>query len=943
MDELIDFLDQVLPATGWVCVVGISKTGGGVRTQKFFSTHGEAIEEAQALADEGLNVYFGCATFKTNESREQGNAQHLQSFFLDLDCKDKGFADKGAALAALKVFCKTTGLPRPTIVDSGGGLHVYWPLTAPVSAEKWKPLASALKRLCAEKKFAADPAVTADSARILRVPTTFNHKFTPAAEVRVLHMTQPVELAVIEQALQEHVVLFDPSTVAPSAKKDGATEWVQDPNIRTRFDRILSRPDPCMQLQNVVDTRADAQEPLWRAALSIAWRCEDRDEALKRVSEGHPGYSEQSTRSKASGTKGPYTCEQFDNQVLGICDACPHRGNIKSPISLGAVLAETVGVPHEEIAKVWDSTDVHPALPYPYHRGEKGGIYRDLGGGPTKIYENDFYVIDRIDDDIQGETVAFRLHLPNDAIRQFTLPLMVVTSKDKLREELCRYGMVVYGKQMDYIMEYVSTWVKDLQTKRSAAKSVYQFGWTPEFKGFVVGATEYGMTEEQDKYSPPSEPTAQFKEHMTPKGTLEGWKRVAAFYNHPSMIKYQFGVCAGFGSILYAMSGTDGGLLISVESPQSGHGKSYMAYVVNSIYGHPRATVLGAKSTDNAIMSRLGVWNSLPVHIDEVTKWPAERMADFVYAFNNGIGKARMQASVNAERVNRATWRNISFMTSNSMVYTTLAHTKAVPLGEMMRVFPLRISEALSVDQMKADATFAYLDKNYGVAGVHWARYVLKNKDKLKQDIEDMKLALINSVGFRHPHRFWLAGVACALVAANHAERAGILMYNPRAVAVWATQYCTDLIREVSIMERSLDDGLLVLGDMLSECFNSMVVASKATEKNTLTAIVTPKSNFLNARLDIDTREIFIRMSYFTEYCQKKGLEPSLIRLNMERQGAVVEATTCRLAAGTTLDTSAPVRVLRIQGSEAFNEQVFANITAPSDDSAAPDETVQAA
>ena len=67
-------------------------------------------------------------------------------------------------------------LPKPVLVASGGGLHAYWPLTSPVDVAVWKPVAERLKRLCEERAFAIDFGVTADVARVLRVPGTTNWK-----------------------------------------------------------------------------------------------------------------------------------------------------------------------------------------------------------------------------------------------------------------------------------------------------------------------------------------------------------------------------------------------------------------------------------------------------------------------------------------------------------------------------------------------------------------------------------------------------------------------------------------------------------------------------------------------------------------------------------------------------------------------------------------------
>jgi len=65
-------------------------------------------------------------------------------------------------------------------------VHVYWRLTESVGKENWLPVATRLKALCAKHNLLADVSVTADVCRVLRVPTTHNHKTDPPTEVTFL-------------------------------------------------------------------------------------------------------------------------------------------------------------------------------------------------------------------------------------------------------------------------------------------------------------------------------------------------------------------------------------------------------------------------------------------------------------------------------------------------------------------------------------------------------------------------------------------------------------------------------------------------------------------------------------------------------------------------------------------------------------------------------------
>ena len=166
----LEFLAVVLPSAGLgkYCAVELNHKQ---------HVYADTLEELQPQIDEWNNykydIFFAVATFKSTRKAEE--AEYIKSFFVDLD----GYYTKKDAALALDNFLQKTGLDeigRPWIVSSGGGLHCYWPLTDSIPVGIWKPIAENLKRLAAQENFKIDMTVTADSARILRVPGTLNHK-----------------------------------------------------------------------------------------------------------------------------------------------------------------------------------------------------------------------------------------------------------------------------------------------------------------------------------------------------------------------------------------------------------------------------------------------------------------------------------------------------------------------------------------------------------------------------------------------------------------------------------------------------------------------------------------------------------------------------------------------------------------------------------------------
>jgi hypothetical protein len=178
------FLSTVLSENGYYCVAGL-KDGKMVR--KSFETLDAIVDVANNFDVEERDAYFAPASFVDGASTKGENIHQIKSLFLDLDCgTGKPYPTQTEALAALRDFYKAHKLPRPLIVNSGRGLHVYWRLDKPYPREEWLPVASALKAACLQNGLDIDPAVTSDAARLLRIPNTRNFKNGNPMPVRVM-------------------------------------------------------------------------------------------------------------------------------------------------------------------------------------------------------------------------------------------------------------------------------------------------------------------------------------------------------------------------------------------------------------------------------------------------------------------------------------------------------------------------------------------------------------------------------------------------------------------------------------------------------------------------------------------------------------------------------------------------------------------------------------
>lgn len=178
---MIAFLQLILPIDGWL--VAVAKTPKGMLhhwCDAFEVQAAKLLEWSEA----GYDTYHGCASYKEPgtkyDGRKQANVHLASSLWADIDTRegksDAPYADRKEAVEALGRFCRETPLPRPLVVNSGSGLHAYWPLDEDLPLDEWKPYAQGLKAHAMKRGFHIDPHRTSDAASILRTPGTKNYK-----------------------------------------------------------------------------------------------------------------------------------------------------------------------------------------------------------------------------------------------------------------------------------------------------------------------------------------------------------------------------------------------------------------------------------------------------------------------------------------------------------------------------------------------------------------------------------------------------------------------------------------------------------------------------------------------------------------------------------------------------------------------------------------------
>lgn len=919
------FLELVLAHEGEYCVWANKGVKPNERIkQSFYSSIDEVLQAARDLDANGWNAFFALGTFFDASSRTANNMQWMKSLFLDLDCgPSKEFPSQEVAIDELRNFCENNGLPTPTLINSGRGVHVYWILSEPVCREDWWPVAERLKRLCDEQGFAADPSRTSDAASILRVPSTNNHKY---------EQPLPVDFYGVEDFNTVDFDSFatllggDPIPV-PQKREPSAVSAFKNAmykNYTGSFRRLLLKTKSgtgCNQIKHIIKHQEDIPHDLWRAGLSIANVCEDGAEAAHIMSHRHEDYNVQNTLKKMHDTGGPQFCSTIERLNPEGCEGCPNKGKITTP----AVLTKEVKEATEEdnVVEEIDGDSVKritiPALPRPYFRGQNGGVYlrsTNEDGDPEEvcIYHNDFYVTRRLHDVELGEVVSFALHLPRDGVREFVVPLAAITSREEFRKHMSMKGITTFGKDIDKLMTYTTAWINELQQTTTASEAHQQFGWTDDEKmdAFVLG--DQLITANGIEYNPPSSKTAGLISLFRPKGTKERHREILDFYNQDGMELQQFTVCAGFGTILMPLTGLYSlGVHLFGET---GGGKTTAMYTGTAIWGEPRGLTGTKGDTPNSRMNRAEVMHNLGLNTDEMTNIQGRQASDYAYQLSEGTQKNRMAGGGNYERVRGRPWRLIALSSGNVSMYAQMAMAKGDTRAEMQRLLELRVDEIplVKVDPLVSAKLFTDVQLNYGHFGPEFVQYVIANKDVIKADYEKIKAQLDKAAGLNQKNRFWSGGCSAILAGALAAKRAGIIDYDMKKLFKWVVNILT---RVKAFVDDSAASVETLVTEFITEHWGS-ILKIKSTERaqnaDGITPMVIPEQDPRNkfvARYETDTNMLYIVTKPFKTWLGEQKIDYVSTKEGMMKDMGA-KSVKMRLSKGTNLNLP-PVWVLSVK------------------------------
>lgn len=798
------FLQAVVPDDGLYCAAGYRHATKTFENQAHFETLDELIAYAHEQDDQKLEAFFALGSFKDDRSRKGDNVVSNKAFFFDIDCgKGKDYDSQNSGLEALRKFCKAVGFPQPLIVSSGYGLHVYWPFEEAVSPKEWKPYAERLKKLCLQKGMKLDAQVTADAARVLRVPGTHNHKDLSSPQpVRVLNDIKLFDFHDLCELINEHYDSAVEDMFANSRFKN-----MHDPvmdnlagNKEALFKPILKG---CGQMQYAIEHADELPEPLWRSVLSIAMHCKNGEKNAHRISAYDTDrYDPIATDKKMSGITTPHKCQTFYEQNPAVCEECPHLGKINSPMSLGmkfvpAVTSDEpkpVELEPDQLNKVLHYNIQNLRTPPKgYSFGRAGGMYVDVmdvddeGNEVAEqvlLYPNYIQPNCRLLDPDEGQSVVVGVDFPKEGIVETTIPVSELSDMHSFKKRLGMIGVALTGgKKWQELQDMLIKWLNKLQAESQAEEAKVQFGWHGEDgkRSFVVGDREY-LPNGTIRTNHPTKRTSTYIPYFKPKGTLEKWKEMADWFNRPGMEINQYVLCCGFASPLMEFVPNVYGVLFHLQSDGSGAGKTTTMYAAASVFGDYKNLCPKAESTKNFAENRLEVKKNMFFGFDEMTNFDGKYFSDFAYGVTSGEQKGRMGSSANRERSRGNAWSLIVMTTANASALDRIRQYKTFPDAELMRIMEVTTKYRPDIPTEESAKLNDLLVSNWGTAGHEYIRHVVQNQEKVRQLVLSNVQFINNKFGLENKHRFWAAKIACVYTGWQIASSLGLVSYSEKSI-----------------------------------------------------------------------------------------------------------------------------------------------------------------
>jgi hypothetical protein len=894
------FLERVLPVSGGQYFAGVTYPSGRYQQMAPLGTVDELLDLIDQRKRQKQNVFFATGVY--DGQRTIAGARYKKALYVDLDTTGthQGFTHKKGAVLALKQFCAATKFPFPNIlVDSGNGIHGYWTFSEPVTAADWQEMADALKQLCSDHGLQVDEAITADCARIMRVPGTFNYKDPSKPMACRVLLAQPgdFDVQVLRNALSLEAATIGgtASALLTGADNDDLgggmahTERVYHANTM-----VLN----CAVLKHSLDTGGkDQAGVLWHKILHLLAFTQDGQDYIHAVSDAHDEYSRERTerrfayslQQRAKGV-GPTLCKTFAQFYPAKCAGCPFNGKVKTPLILGK--AEESYLP-------------------PGYKMTDDGIFKATGFNEARQAEDWLLVFPYKVSDVEMLAVGHELILKftltgGPIVRTLTAPVVMFTGEIKeLQHMMMSSHVYVTDHQVKEFKQVMIPWMRKMSMVKDATKaSVTGLGWS-KIDGKVSFATATTVYIEDGSVQTTTGLDKQLLHDYQPKGDPALWQDAAQALIADKCNPVVAGVLSAFAAPLINFTGVSG-VMFSLCSPESGTGKSSALRVAQAVWGNPLRGVNSLNDTALSVAKKMGFLNSLPAYWDEL-RMREEVQGLVKMVFQLGQGKERSRLNSSAKHQEMGTWSTMITVATNEPVLDHIDHVTGNTNAGRLRVFEVDVPHRPMMDNtlpLKLKA----LDENHGYIADLYAEFLAKNHAALKTMTMKMQQQVSKELRTTNDQRFWVAAVSTILLAAMLVNKKGWLKVDTVSLKAWLYDEFTKQADALQGTFKTTDNRAFdALRQFCDEMRDSMVVCDHLTsraQKSPGVVHVQPMKSEIIGVIALKDKRIRVKRSSLNQWIYTKMKDsPRVIVGSLLAQGAVETKGSVTAGLANTLDS----------------------------------------
>lgn len=918
------FLKRVCSEKDEVIITQLNATRGIFWNRQSFTYN--QFDEAENLvaqwdAQKDTTIYFSVGSFanhkieengKTKIKRTQANATYFKSLCFDLDCgEDKPYKSQGDGLKKLVEVVKELQLPKPLIVSSGNGAHVYWVLEHSITKDQWVHVSKALRNALHAKGLEIDTSKIHDPSMVLR-PAGTHHKKSDWKPVEViLDDGAEHDIALLMGLLQEYVEVEQPKRERP---KNAMLDAILTDDTKNDID-IVSVGEQCRQVGALLESGGvtDAagnpvEEPLWRASLGMAKFTPDPERTIIMLAGGHPEFDLKMNMEKLDGWKGtgPTTCNKFEELCPNGCAGCPFKGQKTSPAQLSMVTEKTIEVEDEEGNKEEQKIQ----MPEGYVI-RSGFIWREVqtedeDGNPIKDTElvSDYMMF------IRGvffcrktKTTSFTLVVkrPITGWEEDDHPVGVLAASGKDFSDWL-LNLQIYGfkspAKLEKLRGYFMDYLKMVQTQTAVGYDYSNFGWQDD-GSFLCGTQIINAPNGTDNRRIVGE-AGKMKNTVTPMGTRDKFVEAMELLNNPGTETIRSVILLACTGVIAKFMG-NGSSIISVYSTTSGTGKSISLRAANALFGDPSALMRGKNDTPNGLFKQRGVLNNLPMCIDELSLADPEAVSQMAYTFSEG--KEKLSMNVNRELRDPETWDGPTIMSTNTSLMTKYDLTMANSEPLRLRTLELPQHSKTFVNLRDEQGPIARrfdetIEENYGHAMVELVSAV-SNMGDIKAFVKkgsnnfDEKFGLV----FESQERFFESLIKSAWIMGLIGNKLGLFPFDIDGTIKHLVSVVMDLRKDT---EEAKSDALDVVGQFMQQ-YNDQIISVKqrynSDEKPVLTDYDVPKKAVMRIERMYDEDHpimpgstLAINKAAFTKFLSQNNDATDRIMRELREMGALLSA-----------------------------------------------------